>query len=129
MAARLADGWNCYRLSLEEFRARRRNFEQERKRARRDSEEVTVSLVTDGMVSVSNSDVERLIEAAAFERNQAKDRYKLLNSVIVGNSSEAVKRIGDLQEAGVSHLILNFPSLGLIDQLEYFGAEVIPQFK
>ncbi len=53
MAARLADGWNCYRLSLEEFRARRRNFEQERKRARGDSEKVTVSLVTDGMVSFS----------------------------------------------------------------------------
>jgi probable F420-dependent oxidoreductase len=129
MAARLADGWNCYRLSLEEFKTRRRNFEQERRRARRDSEEVTVSFVTDGMVSFSNSDVERLIEAAAFERGQTKDRYKVLDSVIVGNSSQAVKRTRDLQEAGVSHLILNFPSLGLIDQLEYFGAEVIPQFE
>ena len=125
----MADGWNCYRLSLEEFRTRQRNFDTECRRAGRKNEEVTVSFVTDGMASASKSMVEKLIEAAAFERGQTKERYRVLDSVIAGNSSEAAKRIRDLQEAGVSHLILNFPSMELIDQLEYFGAEVIPQFE
>ena len=86
-------------------------------------------MVTDGMVSSSKSDVERLIEAAALERGQARDRYRVDDSVIVGNSAEAARRIRDYRDAGVRRLILNFPSPGLIDQLEYFGAEVIPQFK
>jgi probable F420-dependent oxidoreductase len=126
MAARLADGWNCYRMRLDEFKTRQASFEQELKRAGRDSKDVTVSLVTDGMVSSSKSDVERLIEAAAFERGQSRDRYRVDDSVIVGNSAEAARRIRDYRDAGVRHLILNFPSPGLIDQLEYFGAEVIP---
>jgi len=126
MAARLADGWNCYRMRLDEFKTRQASFEQELKRAGRDSKDVTISLVTDGMVSSSKSDVERLIEAAAFERGQARDRYRVDGSVIIGNGAKAAKRIRDYRDAGVSHLILNFPSTGLIDQLEYFGAEVIP---
>ena len=113
-------------MRLDEFKTRQANFEQELKRAGRDSEDVTVSLVTDGMVSYSKSDVERLIEAAAVERGQARDRYRVDDSVIVGNSAEVARRIRDYRDAGVRHLILNFPSSGLIDQLEYFGAEVIP---
>jgi alkanesulfonate monooxygenase SsuD/methylene tetrahydromethanopterin reductase-like flavin-dependent oxidoreductase (luciferase family) len=128
MAARLADGWNCYRMRLEEFKTRQGIFEQECKRAGRERKEVTISLVTDGMVSALKSNVERLIEAAAFERGQTRDRYRLDDSVIIGNGAEAAARIREYQKAGVDHLILNFPSLGLIDQLEYFGAEVIPQF-
>ena len=129
MAARLADGWNCYRMRLDEFKTRQASFEQELKRAGRDSKDVTISLVTDGMVSSSKSDVERLIEAAALERGQARDRYRVDDSVIVGNSAEAARRIRKYEEGGVDVLILNFPSSGLVDQLEYFGAEVIPQFK
>lgn len=129
MAARLGDGWNCYRMRLKEFKTRQANFEQELKRAGRDSKDVVISLVTDGMVSASKSDVERLIEAAALERGQARDRYKVDDSLIIGNSSEAAGRIRDYQEGGVDTLILNFPSPGLIEQLEYFGAEVISQFK
>jgi len=128
MAARLADGWNCYRMRLEEFKARLGIFEQECKRAERDRKEVTISLVTDCMVAALNSDVERLIEAAAFERGQARDRYRVDDSVIIGNSTEAAERIRGYQEMGVNHLIMNFPSVGLMNQLEYFGAEVIPQF-
>ena len=129
MAARLADGWNCYQMRLEEFKTRLGIFEQECKRAGRDRKEATISLVTDCMVARLKSDVDRLIEAAALERGQARDRYRVDDSVIIGNNTEAARRIRDYQEAGVSHLILNFPSLGLIDQLEYFGAELIPQFE
>ena len=129
MAARLADGWNCYRMRLDEFKTRQASFEQELKRAGRDSKDVTISLVTDGMVSSSKSDVDRLIEAAALERGQARDRYRVDDSVMVGNSAEAARRIREYEEGGVDVLILNFPSSGLVDQLEYFGGEVIPQFK
>jgi len=115
-------------MRLEEFKTLQGIFEQERKRAGRDRKDVTISLVTDGMVSSLKSDVERLIEAAAFERGQARDRYRLDDSVIIGNGADAATRIREYQKAGVDHLILNFPSPGLIDQLEYFGAEVIPQF-
>ena len=116
-------------MRLDEFKTRQASFEQELKRAGRDSKDVTISLVTDGMVSSSKSDVDRLIEAAALERGQARDRYRVDDSVIVGNSAEAARRIREYEEGGVDVLILNFPSSGLVDQLEYFGAEVIPQFK
>jgi alkanesulfonate monooxygenase SsuD/methylene tetrahydromethanopterin reductase-like flavin-dependent oxidoreductase (luciferase family) len=129
IAARLADGCNCYRMRLDEFKTRQASFEQELKRAGRDSKDVTISLVTDGMVSSSKSDVGRLIEAAALERGQSRDRYRVDDSVIVGNSAAAARRIREYEEGGVDVLILNFPSSGLVDQLEYFGAEVIPQFK
>ena len=128
MAARIADGWNCYRMKLVDFKTRHANFEEECKHAGRDLRDLKISMVTDGMVGPSRSKVEKLTEAAAWERGETKERYRVLNSVITGNNQEAAKRVKNFQEAGVHHLILNFPSLELIDQLEYFGAEVIPQF-
>src|SRR2546426_12253204 len=120
--------WNSYRKKRVDFKTRHANFEEECKHAGRDLRDLTISMVTDGMVGPSRSKVEKLTEAAAWERGETKERYAVLNSVITGNNQEAAKRVKNFQMAGVHHLILNFPSLELIDQLEYFGAEVIPQF-
>ncbi len=128
MAARLSDGWNCYRVKLDDFKTRYAAFEAEAKRKSRDPASLTVSMVTDGMVAKSKTMFEKLVSSAAKERGQTREQYKIPDTVVAGTSDEAAKTIRRLQAAGIQHLILNFPSVDLMEQLEYFGEEVIPQF-
>ncbi len=128
MAARLSDGWNAYRMKMDELKNRYKMFETEAKKKGRLPGELTVSMVTEGMIAGSKSTVEKLVVSAARERGQSRDQYKIQENVIVGNADEAVRTIRPLRDVGVQHLIVNFPAMDLPEQLEYFGDEVIPRF-
>lgn len=128
MAARLANGWNSYRMRRDDLRKRHEDFTHQLKAAGRDEQQVPVSLVTDCLVAESKSGVDSLVAAAASERGMPAERYHLDDSVIFGNSEEAIKSISDLENIGVRHLILNFPSRKLGDQMQFFSDEVMTSF-
>lgn len=128
IAARLGDGWNCYRMPVDEFRAKKRIFDEKRRRTNRKDPQV-ISFVTDGIVARTQRRVGVLARRAARAMGVDPERYRrLAPSIVIGTASEAAGRIREFQEAGVQHLILNFPALEE-SNLEYFGEEVLPQFR
>ena len=128
MAARLSDGWNAYRMKREDLKDRLRIFEAEMKHSGRHHGDLTISMVTDGMVAKSQQAVDRLTGSAAMERGIRREQYRIPENIVIGSAEEAVSTVRELEALGVQHLILNFPPMDLLEQLEYFGEEVIPHF-
>jgi alkanesulfonate monooxygenase SsuD/methylene tetrahydromethanopterin reductase-like flavin-dependent oxidoreductase (luciferase family) len=110
-AARSGDAWHPSHLSTEELRRRIPELRAECERAGRAPDEVAAATRRKVLRSSSAPEAER-------------DR------VLQGGAHAMAETVAELEQVGISHLIVELPGSSeaeLLESLDWFGREVLPE--
>ena len=117
LVARYADEWNGVFLTPDRFvdlNARLNGLLDEAGRAR---DEVRRTLMTRAVFGATEAEVDRKLGGA--------DRRELDGAVIIGTANEVVERLGELEEAGVQRVMLQWLEVDDVDGLEAMAGSVL----
>jgi alkanesulfonate monooxygenase SsuD/methylene tetrahydromethanopterin reductase-like flavin-dependent oxidoreductase (luciferase family) len=131
LAAKHADGWDILTVDPDSYKKRSRDFERVCRHMGRDAGEIRRNYLTDLILGKNEQECDRLIRLRARSRGQSAETYKkrMKKFGIVGTPRECVKRIKSYEGAGVQYMILMFPEMENLENIELFADEVAPDFK
>ncbi len=119
LAARYADEWNAVSLKAEAFMDLNARLDGLVRDAGRAPEQVRRTLMTRVIFGRTEADVDRKLDGAL--------RDQLPAAVLAGTTGEIVERLGQLSEAGVQRVMLQWLEVDDIDALEAMAHTVLPQ--
>ena len=119
LAARYADEWNGVLLTPDEFADLSSRLDGIVREAGRDPGEVRRTLMTRVVFGRTGAEVDRKLDREA--------RMELPAAVLAGTPNEIVERLGNLSEAGVQRVMLQWLEVDDIDSLEAMAHSVLPQ--
>jgi F420-dependent oxidoreductase-like protein len=119
LAARYADEWNGVFLTPDEFADLSSHLDGLVQEAGRVPGEIRRTVMTRVVFGRNEADVDRKLDGAS--------RDQLPEAVLAGTPNEIVERLGDLSEAGVQRVMLQWLEVDDIDSLEAMAHSVLPQ--
>ena len=119
LVARYADEWNGVLLTPDEFADLDGRLDELLHEAGREPERVRRTLMTRVVFGRTGADVDRKLNGEA--------RDQLPAAILAGTPNEIVERLGDLSEAGVERVMLQWLEVDDIDSLEAMAHSVLPQ--
>ena len=119
LVARYADEWNGVFMTPEEFADLDGRLDELLDEAGRDPERVRRTLMTRVVFGRTEADVDRKLDGLA--------RDQLPGAILAGTPDEIVERLGNLSEAGVQRVMLQWLEVDDIDSLEAMAHSVLPQ--
>ncbi len=119
LAARYADEWNAVSLKAEAFMDLNARLDGLVREAGRAPERVRRTLMTRVIFGRTEADVDRKLDGSL--------RDHLPAAVLAGTTGEIVERLGQLSEAGVQRVMLQWLEVDDIDALEAMAHTVLPQ--
>jgi F420-dependent oxidoreductase-like protein len=120
LAARYADEWNAVYLTPEKFRESCTRLDQLLEDQGRQPGDLRRSLMTGIIFGRDAAEVRRKLGDRTLE--EARSR-----GAIVGTANEIVEQLGQLSEAGVQRVMLQWLALDDLDGLEALAQSVLPQ--
>ncbi len=121
LAARHADEWNAVFMTPDVFAERNARLDELLREAGRPLESMRRTLMTRAIFGRTEADVDRKLEG--------EPREDLEPAVIAGTADEFVGRLGQLSEAGVERVMLQWLETDDLDGLEALAGEVFPQLR
>jgi F420-dependent oxidoreductase-like protein len=119
LVASYADEWNGVLLTPDEFADLDRRLDELLREAGREPEGVRRTLMTRVVFGRTEADVDRKLDGEARDRLPA--------AILAGTEGEIVERLGELSEAGVERVMLQWLEVDDIDSLEAMAHSVLPQ--
>jgi F420-dependent oxidoreductase-like protein len=119
LAARYADEWNGVFLTPGRFTELNSRLDGLLDEAGRAKEEVRRTLMTRVVFGSTEAEVDRKLDGVS--------RGELDEAIITGTAGEVVERLGELSEAGVERVMLQWLEVDDIDGLEAMAGSVLPQ--
>jgi F420-dependent oxidoreductase-like protein len=119
LAARYADEWNAVFLKAEAFEDLNAKLDGLVEEAGRAPAEVRRTLMTRVVFGRTEAEVDHKLDGDS--------RHHLPAAVLAGTPDEIVDRLGDLSEAGVQRVMLQWLEVDDIDSLEAMAHTVLPQ--
>lgn len=125
-AARHADEYNVYDVSLERCRRVRSSLDEACLSAGREPAEVSLSLSLTCVIGESESDVdERLRRAHTLRGTPPLIRPSVDEGWLIGTPDAIVDRLADISGAGVERVFLGLADHGDTEQIAVLGRDVI----
>jgi F420-dependent oxidoreductase-like protein len=121
LAARYADEWNAVFLKAQAFEDLNARLDELVREAGRAPAQVRRTLMTRVIFGRSEADVDRKLDGTA--------RDHLPAAVLAGTPNEIVDRLGELSDAGVQRVMLQWLEVDDIDSLEAMASSVLPQLE
>jgi F420-dependent oxidoreductase-like protein len=125
IVARHADEWNCYGLTLDGYREKVAILEKHCEREKRDPATIARSMMCSYLTSTNESELRRLIEERE-ERLRARGRPTGRGGMLIGTPPQIVEQIKELEEAGVSRVMMQHLTPPSRDQLQLVAEEILP---
>jgi F420-dependent oxidoreductase-like protein len=119
LAARYADEWNGVFLTADEFADLSSRLDGLVQEAGREPGEIRRTVMTRVVFGRNEADVDSKLDGAS--------RDQLPEAVFAGTPNEIVERLGNLSEAGVQRVMLQWLEVDDIDSLEAMAHSVLPQ--
>ena len=119
LAARYADEWNGVLLTPDQFADLSARLDGMVRDAGRAPDEVRRTLMTRVVFGRTQAEVDRKLDGEARDRLPA--------AMLAGTEGEIVERLGNLAEAGVQRVMLQWLEVDDIDALEIMAHLVLPQ--
>ncbi|MDR3473700.1 MAG: LLM class flavin-dependent oxidoreductase [Devosia sp.] len=146
LTARLADGWNSTPVTLDELRRRLALLDAALAKVGRRRADLEISFETQILVAPDlaslRSKVAELVERGREADEEPKPEIVdflagrtdalpdwMTGPWIVGTADAAVARIGELEAAGVDHMMLWFMDAPQTDGMAFFMSEIAPRVK
>lgn len=120
LAARYADEWNVSLVPAAKFAELNARFEELLVANGRKPDEVRRSMMTQVVFGRDEAEVQRLIRARSSTVTALRER-----GMLVGTASEVVDQLGELAEAGVQRVMLQWLELDDLDRLEALARIVL----
>ena len=121
LVARYADEWNGVLLTPDEFADLDGRLDELLQEAGREPERVRRTLMTRVVFGRTGADVDRKLNGEA--------RDQLPAAILAGTPNEIVERLGDLAEAGVERVMLQWLEVDDMDALEDMAHSILPQLR
>ena len=119
LAARYADEWNGVFLTPDGFADLNSRLDGLVQEAGREPGEIWRTLMTRVVFGRTQADVDRKLDGEVGDRVPA--------AILAGTTGEIVERLGNLSEAGVQRVMLQWLEVEDIDSLEAMAHSVLPQ--
>jgi len=120
LVARYADEWNAVLLKPVRFKELNGRLDELLEETGRPPGQVRRTLMTRVVFGRTQADVERKLEGRPADKLRE-------HGVIVGTAPEVVERLGELDEAGVQRVMLQWLETEDIDGLEAMAGSVLPR--
>lgn len=120
LVARYADEWNAVLLKPGRFAELNGRLDELLEETGRPPGQVRRTLMTRVVFGRAQADVERKLEGRPADKLRE-------HGVIVGTAPEVVERLGELDEAGVQRVMLQWLETDDLDGLETMAGSVLPQ--
>jgi F420-dependent oxidoreductase-like protein len=120
LAARYADEWNAVFVTADKFVELNARLDELLQEAGRPPEQVRRTLMTRAISGRTTADVERKLGGESADELRTR-------GVIVGTGPEIAEQLGNLDEAGVERVMLQWLETDDIDGLEAMAQSVLPQ--
>ena len=121
LAARYADEWNAVLLMPGAFAERNASLDELLREAGHSPGEVRRTMMTRAVFGRTDADVDRKLGGAS--------REDLDPAIVAGTSDEFVEQLGQLSEAGVERVMLQWLETDDLDGVEALAGEVVPQLR
>ncbi|MBC8505378.1 MAG: LLM class F420-dependent oxidoreductase [Anaerolineales bacterium] len=125
LVARFATEWNSIYLPLEKFQELNTQLESLLDAQGRQPEEVRRSMMTGCEFSVDKREVKKKVKARTKGKLSPKELHE--RGLMVGTADEIVEQLGELAEAGLQRVMLQWLDLDDVDGLEALAKGVLPQ--
>jgi len=132
MTARMADGWNVFHHTPEEFEATASKLKRFCKDVNRQFDEITLSYHCPIVLAKNeyelNQKLRRFEDKSAFKDIPNTKFEEFLKYWIVGTPERCISKIDKYIDAGVQSFILVFPDITDPSALRLFAEEIMPSF-
>ncbi|HZQ07340.1 MAG TPA: TIGR03560 family F420-dependent LLM class oxidoreductase [Anaerolineae bacterium] len=126
IAARYGDEWNGIFRSPAELRALNAELDTRLRACGREPRAVLRSQMKGMLFGRDSAEVERKLKAR--QTRDPRTRAELLAwGMLIGTSSEIVEQLGQLSDAGMEQVMIQWLDLDDLDGLTYFAEHVLPQ--
>ena len=122
LAAKYADEWNADFINVETYRQRRKLMELYLSQRGRSTQDMKFSLKTRVLYRPAQAQLRAFLHESGVSQEALGE-----GRLIVGTAAEIVDQIGARAEAGVQRLMLAWPDMDDMDNLELFARDVLPQ--
>jgi F420-dependent oxidoreductase-like protein len=126
LTARYAQEWNALMVTPERFSELNQHLDNLLADGSRSPSEVRRSMMVGCIFGHDDKQVEERVAARTKGERTAADLRD--RGVVVGTASQMADQIGQLEEAGVQRVMLQWIDLDDLDGLETIGRDVLPQF-
>jgi len=127
LAAHFADEWNAIYLPAEKFRALNAELDELIASQGRDPAEVRRSMMTGIEFGRDKAEVKRKVKERTKGRLNPKELHA--RGLLVGTAGEIVDQLGELAEAGLQRVMLQWLNLDDLDGLEALATGVLSQLR
>jgi len=127
LAARFADEWNAIYLPAEKFRSLNTELDGLITAQGRDPAEVRRSMMTGIEFGRDKAEVKRKVKGRTKGRLNPKELHA--RGLLVGTAGEIVDQLGELAEAGLQRVMLQWLNLDDLDGLEALATGVLSQLR
>jgi F420-dependent oxidoreductase-like protein len=125
LAARYAQEWNGVYLNPSAFEERSRRLDELLTAQGRQPGELRRSLMTGVIYARDEIHLRQKIEFRSNSQQTPQDLRQ--RGLVVGNAAQIVEQLGQLSEAGVQRVMLQWLGLDQLDELEDLAQDVLPQ--
>jgi F420-dependent oxidoreductase-like protein len=127
LVAKFANEWNGLFLKPGDYKNLNSHLDNLLEERKREPESVKRSLMTGCVFGSDDAEVNSLIDETYQGRRTKEDLKEL--GVVVGTADQIVEHLGNLSEAGVQRIMLQWLNLDDIDRLEAMANGVLPQIQ
>jgi F420-dependent oxidoreductase-like protein len=127
LAARFAQAWNAVYLPADQFKDRNQHLDELLEAAGRTPQEVQRSMMTGIVYANSEQQLKEKVEKRSGGKLDAAGLRS--RGLVVGTASEVVDQLGQLEQAGVERVMLQWLDLDDIAGLESIAARVLTQLE
>ncbi len=125
LVARFAKEWNAIYLPVEKFKELNGKLDEILAQKGRQPNEVRRSMMTGCEFGVDKAEVKQKVKARTKGKLSPKELHG--RGLMVGTADEIVEQLGELAEAGLQRVMLQWLNLDDIDGLEALAESVLPQ--
>ncbi len=125
LVARFATEWNSIYLPVDKFKELNAQLDERLAELGRQPEEVRRSMMTGCEFGADKKEVKKKVKARTKGKLSPKELHA--RGLMVGTANEIVEQLGELAEAGLQRVMLQWLDLDDIDGLEALAKGVLPQ--
>ncbi|MBL7161131.1 MAG: TIGR03560 family F420-dependent LLM class oxidoreductase [Anaerolineales bacterium] len=125
LVTRYASEWNSIYLPVEKFNELNAQLDELLAEGGRQPSEVRRSMMTGCEFGVNNAEVKKKVKARTKGKLSPKELHG--RGLMVGTANEIVEQLGELAEAGLQRVMLQWLDLDDVDGLEALAKGVLPQ--
>jgi F420-dependent oxidoreductase-like protein len=125
LVARFASEWNALYIPVEKFRELNTQLDEYLEKAGREPKEVRRSMMTGCEFGVDKAEVKNKVKTRTKGKLSPKELHQ--RGLMVGTADQIVDQLGELAEAGLQRILLQWLDLDDIDGLEALAKGVLPQ--